>query len=95
MLRDALRPERADQRGGVGLVEPAQLDPVEVVLAAQLHKHVDQRCRPLGVADRGHDQQRRLAGRAHHLAQHQQRRLVGPVQVVEHEHDRLVSLRCH
>ena len=91
VLGHALRPELADQDGGVLLVEPGQLDPVEVVLAAQLHEHVDQRRRALGVADRGHDQQRRLAGRADHLAQHQQRRLVGPVQVVEHEHDRLVA----
>ena len=81
--------ELADQLGRVGLVEPAQLDRLEVLLAAELDEDVRERVGPLGVAEAGDDEHRLVLGRADELAHHQQRRLVGPVQVVEHEHDRL------
>ena len=57
---------------------------------AEVGEHLGQRLAAVevGVAVRAHDQEARVVGRRGDVAQHEQRRLRRPVQVVDHEQDR-------
>ena len=84
------------ERHDAGVVEPGQLDARDAVLSTQRGERLEQRvgARQLAVAvGPEHEHPHRLVGRDH-VAQQLQARLVGPLQVVEHEHDRLL-LRHH
>ena len=59
-------------------------------------EHVGERMRPieLAFAVRGHDGEARRTGRAHDVAQEQQRGLVRPVEVIEDDQHRDAAGRC-
>ena len=83
--------EGGEQLGDAGRVEPANRQRLERRIARERGDGVAERARTprIGVAVGDRDQQRRprqLAGEV--LEQQQQRGTVGPVQVLEHEHDR-------
>ena len=72
--------------------EPAQADPLGAAVAPQVGEDAGER-RPaadLGVAIGAEDQHGRRARAAQHEAEQEERRPVGPVQVVEHQHERAV-----
>ena len=73
----------------LGLAQAGQLDPRDMGLPAQIGEHAGQRVRAIevGVAERADGEQ---AGRSdpHDVAQEQQRRLGGPLQIVQDEQQR-------
>ncbi len=73
----------------VGRAQTRQHHPLDARLASQVSHHVGQRVGPveIGGAKRAHHEDWRIAQPAHEVAQQQQARPVGPVEVVEHEHD--------
>ena len=79
-----------DQLGDLGLAESRQRKPLHRPRAAQLRERFGERVlladldRPVGAEDH----QRRALGRACEVAKQQQARLVGPVQVVQEQHQR-------
>ncbi len=84
---------RLHERDHVGVVEPGQLDAANTLLAAQGRQRLQERMRarqlaiPIGPE---HEEPHRLI-RRHDVTQQLQARLVRPLQVIEHQHDRLVS----
>ena len=68
--------------------EPAQLKPLDVRSTVQVGQRRGQRAVRVRVAQRGHQQQRRVRSAVGEVAQHEQGRLVGPVDVVEHHQQR-------
>ena len=72
------------------LVEPLQRDALAGRLAVQRAERIGQRMLrvELDVAIGAEQEQTMLRGEARHVAQHGDRALVGPVQIVEHQHDR-------
>ena len=79
-----------DERLHLVAVEPAQQHALVEVLSPQRGDHVGERMGAveLDVAIRAHDQDALATQVARQVLQQQERRLVGPVEVVEHEHDR-------
>ena len=71
-------------------VQAAEVQPGDTALPAEVGQHVGQRMAAVevGVAVGGQDEHPHRRDRAQEVAQQEQRRLVGPVQVVEHEDDR-------
>ena len=86
--RDLVTGEAREQLAALDLGEPTQGNAGHERLAAQVGEQIGQRmvaAEPdVSVAD--HDEQPGVCGRAHEVPQQEHRRLVGPVQVVEHEH---------
>ena len=73
--------------------EPAQADPHHAVEAVQLGQRRSERLRQLATAlaeQRQHDDRSR-AQRPREVTQEDQRRCVGPLHVIEHEHRRRVA----
>ena len=72
------------------LGQAAQLQPAQRALAPQVADQLVQRVAvgDLALAVGADEQHAPRRGRAHQVAQQLQRRPVGPVQVVEHQHDR-------
>ena len=95
-LRGRFRSHHAcDQPTNRGGIETTQRHPGDVVLAAERGQHVGQRMRPieLAFAVGRDDGELRRPGRAHDMAQQQQRGLVGPVEVVEDQQHRRAPRR--
>ena len=69
------------------LVEPLERDALEAPLAAHVGDELDQRVVgvDVDVTEDAEQHEPRRVRQAQHVAQQQQRRLVGPMQVVEHE----------
>ena len=93
--RRLLVADRLDERLHLVAIEPAQEDALVQMLSPQNRNRVGQwvRAVELDVSIRAHDQDALAAKVAREVLQQQQRRLVGPVQVVEHQHDRARSRR--
>jgi hypothetical protein len=80
--------ERAHERAGLGGVEACDVEPVERPLAAQAGEQRLERLAAL-VGPGGGEEERGLGGgRAHEVGDELERRLVGPVQVVEDDEQR-------
>ena len=80
--------ERAHQRARLARVEPGEIEPLQRALAAQAGEQRLQRRAAL-LRPRGGEEQRALRrGRAHEVGDQLERRLVGPVQVVEQHEQR-------
>jgi hypothetical protein len=79
-----------DQGAGAGLVESSEHEAVVAALATKVGQEVDERVVPgdLDVAERADDQQVPELLVAEQVAEEKQSRLVGPVQVVQHEQER-------
>ena len=81
--------DRDDQVGELGVVEPRERDAPGIAprsrSASAARSSVDVL---LGVAERGHDEHRGVDQRAGEVAEQEQRRGLGPVQVVEDEDQR-------
>ena len=79
-----------EERRDVDVLEAAQCDARDARFPAQVGEHLDKRVavREVAVAVGAHQKQRHGCGRAHQVAQQQQARLVGPVQVVEQQEHR-------
>ena len=80
-----------DEAADVLLGQAAQQDPLEAALAAQLGECLRERvpARELDVAVGADEQQARAGELARDELEQAQRSLVRPVQIVEHEHERL------
>ena len=78
------------ERGDVRFVQPDERDAVEEILAAKLDQQPRQRIAGLHfvVPPRGEDQQAALRRDPDNLPQQQQRRRVGPVQILDHQDER-------
>ena len=91
---ERLRGGRGGQLGHelrhLALRQAGELQPAQRALAAQVADQLVQRVAvgDLALAVGADEQRPPRRGRAHEVAQQLQRRPVGPVQVVEHEHDR-------
>jgi hypothetical protein len=72
------------------LAQAAQVEALEEPLAVELRQHLGERVDAVevGVAVGAEDEQAGAGKLACHVAEHQQRRAVRPVQVVEHEQQR-------
>ena len=77
-----------DELGGLGLAEPPEVELGGEAVPAQLAERVRERVPALGRPVRADDQQARRVRGASEMAQQQQRRPVGPLEVVEHEQHR-------
>ena len=83
------------ERPDAGVVEPGQLDAGHAVVSMQRRQCLDERMRmgQFAVSIRAeHQQPHRLVG-VEHVAKQLQARLVGPLQILEHDHDRLLLRR--
>ena len=93
-MRRRRAPEPAgDHRRDVAPVQAPQPQPLDGSLAVQVREHRDQRLAQLGLAIGADDQHALGLDRAHDVRQEQCGRLVRPVQVLEHQHDRPRSRR--
>lgn len=88
--RGLLLADRVDERLHLVAVETTQEGPLVEVLAAERGDRIGERVRSveLDVAVRAHDQDALAAQVAGEVLEEQQRRLVGPVQVVEDQDQR-------
>jgi hypothetical protein len=80
----------ADEDGGLGLAEPRERDPLHDLLAAEVGQQPHGRAAEvgLGVAQGHQHQQRRAVQAADDMTEQQQRRLPGPLEVLDHEQQR-------
>ena len=83
----------AGELGHLAVVEPAQRDAGQRLVALEVGEHLDQRVvlAQLGVAVGAEQQRRPDAQRAQEVAAEQQRRAVGPVQVVDDRQQRAAA----
>jgi hypothetical protein len=91
--RDVPANERVDEYLDVIWLEAAKHQPRDGRLTPQVGQHLGQRvgARQFALTVRADDAERGRGGRAHDVPQHQQRGLVSPMQIVEHEHH---GVRC-
>ena len=96
--RDQARPgrmpeDRAELAGDLATLEPSQLDPLDAGSAIRLGEPEEQRVAPrqLVAAERDEQQQTLRLGIADQERQELPCRVVGPVQVLDREHDRSVG----
>ena len=77
------------QARDLAFVEPLEIEPLHTRFAPEVGEHLSERMRAVevGVAVRREHEQPHRSGRAQQMTQQHERRLVGPVHVVEHEHD--------
>ena len=78
----------AHELGDLVAGQPGELEPHDVLGAAQVGQRLAQRVGHVGVAEGGQQQQARAGAAAGQVAQQAERRPVGPVGVLEHEQDR-------
>jgi hypothetical protein len=96
-LRGGVRAEPGGgELGDLRKVEPAQADALGRAVAAQLGQRGGERgtSAHLGVAVGADREERRRSAGAQEKRQQQQRRAVGPVQIIEHEHQRAADGEC-
>jgi hypothetical protein len=88
--RDVPANERVDEYLYLIWLEAAKHQPRDRRLTPQVGQHLGQRmcARQFALTVRADDAERGRGGRAHDVPQHQQRGLVGPMQIVEYEHHR-------
>ena len=81
---------RGDVRGHLLLTEPGKLKPVRGSIAIEVGQHRREWMRPveIGAAVRAEDLHTGVFAEPEQMPQQQQRRLGGPVEVVEHQHHR-------
>ena len=85
---DAGRTELIELAADIGLVQARQVQPLDVRGSVQVRERSRERAVRFGVAQCGQQQQRCAGGAVGEVAQYEQRGLVGPVDVVDHEHQR-------
>ena len=93
-----MRRRRAPEPGGdhrrdLPAVQAPQPQPLDRPLAVQVREHGGQRLAKLRLAVGADDQHALRLDRAHHVREQQGCRLVRPVQVLQHQHDRPRSRR--
>ena len=77
----------------VGLLEPLERDPLDALFAMQVGEHLGQRvpAREIGFSIGADDERVHALAPRDDVLQEQKRRLVRPVQVVEHENEWLLA----